>query len=114
MAQYANIIIDQGSSFARKITVRAKGGTAFDLTNYTARGQLRKSYTSLTAVTFTSTITNSVGGEITISLTTPQTTAIKAGRYVYDVEIVPNGSPEDGVIRVIEGQVTVTPRATQI
>jgi len=37
---------------------------------------------------------------------------LKAGRYVYDVEILSNDSPPI-VTRVIEGQIDITPRVTR-
>jgi len=49
-------------------------------------------------------------GNIRISLNDTQTAAIKAGRYVYDVESV---APDTSVDRVLEGIVTVTPEVTK-
>ena len=53
MAIYANIPLDQGSDFASVINVLGPDELPLDLTGHTARGQIRKSYTSSTAVTFT-------------------------------------------------------------
>jgi len=72
---------------------------------------MRKTYTSSTATTFVSEITNASGGVVTISLTAATTNALKAGRYVYDVEIT---SPASVVTRIVEGQVEVTPGVTQV
>ena len=47
---------------------------------------------------------------IVVSLTAAQTSAIKAGRYVYDIEIRKASTSE--VNRVLEGQVEITPRVT--
>jgi len=50
-------------------------------------------------------------GKIRISLTDTQTSAIKANRYVYDVEsIAPTTSKVD---RVLEGRILVTPEVTK-
>ena len=70
-------------------------------------GQIRKSYGSSTTDFTTSQVDGT--GVITISLTATQTGALKAGRYVYDVEIA--NAPE--VIRVREGIITVTPQVTR-
>lgn len=112
MAIVANLIIDQGSDFNSTITVEDTVGNALDLTNYSVRGQVRKTYTSNTSFAFACTKVTSQGpGKIKIQLTPEQTGSMKPGRYVYDVEIVhTSGIP---VIRVIEGQVTVTPRVTR-
>lgn len=109
MAIYANLTVDQGSDFSSVVTVTDSDGVLVDLTNYTYRGQIRKTYTSSTAVDFAITANTPTNGELTISLTASQTSNMKAGRYVYDVEI------ESGnvVTRVVEGQMEVTPRVTR-
>jgi hypothetical protein len=112
MAIVANLVMDQGSDFSSTITVEDIVGNALDLTNYTVRGQVRKTYTSSTSYAFACTKLTSHGpGKIQIALTPAQTASMRPGRYVYDVEIVhTSGAP---VIRVVEGQVTVTPRVTR-
>jgi hypothetical protein len=111
MAVYANISIDQGSDFTSTVTVEGSDGIVFNLTGYTARGQIRKSYTSTTAVNFSASINSPTQGTIQLTLTSAQTGAMKAGRYLYDVEVVQTSTGK--VIRVVEGQVEVNPRITQ-
>ena len=109
MAVYANLLVDQGSDFTADISVVNDAGSV-DISSYTYRGQIRKTYMSSTAVDFYTSTTNPSDGQLTISLSAAQTSGMKAGRYVYDVEIV------DGignVTRVIEGQLEVTPRVTR-
>ena len=108
MATKANLIIDQGSTFTTTITLTDDDGNALTLLGYTGAGQIRKHYTSSTAVSFTVNISPSTG-EVTLSLTATQTAALTAGRYVYDVELT-TGSI---VSRVLEGIVTVTPEVTR-
>jgi hypothetical protein len=111
MAVYANIPIDQGTTFVSAVTVEDSNGLTVSLTGYTARAQIRKNYASTTAVTFTCSITPSTD-IINISLTAAQTAALKAGRYVYDIEIV---RTSDGQItRVVEGQIEVNPQVTRV
>ena len=110
MAVFANLYIDQGSTFTSTVTVEDANDNLVNITDYTARGQIRKSYTASTATNFTTLITDAANGKFTISLTRTQTGALKAGRYVYDVEVI---SPSGVVTRVVEGQVTVNPRVTQ-
>ncbi len=109
MAIYANLTVDQGSDFSSVVTVTDSEDQLVDLTNYTYRGQIRKSYSSSTAVDFVITANTPANGELTITLTSNQTSNLRAGRYVYDVEI------ESGnvVTRVVEGQLEVTPRVTR-
>ena len=111
MAVYANISIDQGSDFTSTVTVEGSDGIVFNLTGYTARGQIRKSYTSTTSVNFSASINSPTQGTIQLTLTSAQTGAMKAGRYLYDVEVVQTSTGK--VIRVVEGQVEVNPRITQ-
>jgi hypothetical protein len=112
MAIYANISIDQGSDFYSVITVEGSDGNVFDLTGYSARGQVRKTYASNTAYSFYTMVpVPSSNGLINISLSSTQTAAMRPGRYVYDVEIV---DAQNVVTRVVEGQVEVTPRVTRV
>lgn len=107
MATYSNIFIDQGSDFAMTVDLTQSVGT-LSLTGYTARGQIKKTYASSTKVDFTVSV-DTTNTELDISLSSTQTGGMKAGRYVYDIEIVSSSSH---VTRVLEGQVEVTPRVT--
>ena len=111
MAVYSNIVVDQGADYSASIDVADSDGDNIDLSGYTAAGQIRKTYSSSTAVDFTvSVATPASAGVLNISLTSTQTSAMKAGRYVYDIEITNAGGT---VTRVLEGQVEVTPGVTQ-
>lgn len=112
MAIYANIPIDQGSDYTSTVTVNNTDGLPFDLTGYTARGQIRKSYASTTFVSFTVVVADYAGGQLQISLARGLSAAMKAGRYLYDVEIV--NVSTGAVTRVIEGQIEINPRITQL
>tara|TARA_Y100000004_G_scaffold161378_1_gene189409 strand:- start:784 stop:1122 length:339 start_codon:yes stop_codon:yes gene_type:complete len=109
MATYANIFVDQGSDFSMTVDL-VKSVGSLDLTNYTGRGEIRKTYTSTTKTSFTISVDSSAN-ELVVSLTAAQTAAIKAGRYVYDIEIL-SGDSTPIVTRVLEGQLEVTPRVT--
>lgn len=111
MAIYADISADQGSNFSSVVSVVDTDNSPIDLTNYTARGQIRKTYTSTNFNYFSCVIGSpATNGEINISLAASTTSAMKAGRYVYDIEI----ESEHGVItRVIEGQFILTPSVTR-
>jgi hypothetical protein len=109
MATYSNLYIDQGSDFDFTVDLSTTTGT-LDLTNYTSRGQIRKSYFSTNSVSFDISI-NVSESELNASLTAAQTGSLKAGRYVYDIEIL-SADATPVVTRVIEGQIDVTPRVT--
>ena len=109
MATKANIVVDQGTTFTTSIYLTDDDGVAIDLSGYTGRSQIRKHYTSSNSLSFTVTLTANQG-MVTLDLTSTQTSALTAGRYVYDVEVV---SSANVVARIIEGNVTVTPEVTR-
>jgi len=88
-----DILTEQGSSLSRVVTYTNSAGTPINLTGYTARMQVRprasSSYAYLTLVGPGGGIT--LGGEtgtITILVDGSVTSAIPAGNYVYDLEVV--------------------------
>lgn len=111
MAAKANIVIDQGADFSTTITVTDASGSVINLTGYTARGQIRKHYTSTTAVNLSFTFGSPrTEGKLTLSLSNVQTANMAAGRYVYDVEII---SASNVISRLVEGIATITPEVTR-
>lgn len=111
MAAKANILIDQGTDFSTTLTVTDDDGAAVDLTGWTGAGQIRKHYTSSTATSFTVTFDSPrSSGKITIALDRTTTSAMEAGRYVYDVEIT---SAANTTSRLVEGVATITPEVTR-
>lgn len=112
MAQYTEIIIDQGAKYSGAIPVRGPGGSITDLTGWAARGQLRRSYDSETGVDFECDIPEPTDGLVFVQLGGSITADMKSGRWVWDVEIY-NLSDEDDVVRIAEGQAEVTQRATR-
>ena len=110
MAIIANLYIDQGTDYTITVDVTDSAGDILDLTGYTATAQIRKTYTSSSlSATFTTSIA-AAAGQVTISLTDTQTSALEAGRYVYDLNIESAGGVKT---RVIEGQAVVTPGVTR-
>jgi hypothetical protein len=111
MAIYSNLSVDQGTTFSVEIDVTDSDGDALNLIGYTVEGQIRKTYTSSTATSFTSSVLNSTGGTVKIELSAVSTNAMKAGRYVYDVEITKTSTNE--VTRIVEGQIEVRAGVTR-
>jgi len=110
-AGYSELFLEQGATFNTSITLDDVNGVAFNLVNYTASSQMRKSYySSNAAATFTvSTGNNPALGTITISIDSANTANIVPGRYVYDVYI----TGESSRVRVLEGIVNVSPQVTK-
>lgn len=109
MATVQNLFIDQGTTFSLVLSITNVDGTDKDLSDYTVAAHMRRSYYTNTYTAFTCEKTDEANGEITISLTPAETSAIKAGRYVYDIEIASSAE----TLRVLQGIVTVTPEATK-
>lgn len=118
MAQYEEFTIDQGADVAIQINlINPTTNLAKNLTGYDARAKMKKSYNSDSAdtVDFTSIVTApAADGIITLALTNSQTDSLKAGRYVYDVEIFYADSDSNIIVeRVLEGRIQVTPSVTR-
>ena len=117
MAQYEEFTIDQGADVAVEIHLVNKDNSKKNLTDYSVAAKLKKNYTSDSdeTTTFTSIVASpATDGVVTISLTNSQTDALKAGRYVYDVEISYLDSDLNTIVeRVLEGRVQVTPSVTR-
>lgn len=117
MAQYEEFTIDQGADVAIQISCLDVDGSVKDLSNHTVTAKMKKNYNSDSddTVTFTSIVsTPPTDGIINLSLTNSQTDNIKAGRWVYDVEIAFVDS--DGATikeRILEGRIQVTPSVTR-
>lgn len=111
MAVYvSNIVIEQGYSFDTTYQLAdTRTNEPLILTNSSTEASLKKTYTSLSSVSFASTISNPMQGNISISLTPQQTTALKPGRYVYDVKIITDEGRE---FKAVEGSALVRPGVT--
>jgi hypothetical protein len=109
MAIKANLIVDQGTSYSTSLSLVDDEGDIPDLSGYSANAQIRKTYSSSNAVSFSTTI-NSGTGQLVLTLSANQTSNIVAGRYVYDVLLTDASGIKS---RIVEGIVTVTPRVTQ-
>lgn len=104
MARKQNLQIDQGAEFEMKFDLHDELGDPLDVTDFTARAVMKQWYDYGNTYSFATTLTT---GLLTLTLDNANTTAIPAGRYVYNAEII---STLDGsVMRVVEGNVDVSP-----
>lgn len=118
MAQYEEFTIDQGADVAIELDLLDKDGSVKDLTGFSASAKVKRSYNadSDNTVAFTTTLTevNRPLGKLILELSNTQTDAMKAGRWVYDVEISYTDSAGDTIIeRILEGNIDVTPSVTR-
>jgi len=112
-AYVSNINIDQGADFAASFKLDDAGtAVPINLSQFRGVGQLRKHPGAKFGVGFDVKILNPRSGEISIFLTSAQTSVLKEGRYVYDVMLISN---TDGkVYRVVEGMALVNPGVTDM
>lgn len=110
MATISNLVIDQGTTFSSIIALTNQNGTPMNLTGFTVKSQFRKSYQSSTAINFTASIYDAAAGKVRLQLSPSDTTNIRSGRYLYDIELT---SPTGDKIRPLEGLVILTPEITK-
>lgn len=110
MAATAYLDIDQGSDFSSEMTLENDDGTPMNISGFNIRSQFRKSYNSVIGYDFVTTIINAAQGKFTLSLSGVASSAIKPGRYLYDVEVYGSQTKT----RVVEGVITISPEITRI
>jgi predicted MFS family arabinose efflux permease len=109
-----DLSIEQGATYNLVLTWKVNG-VAVNLTNYTARLQARVDVED-TEVVLSLTTSNggiTLGGALgTISLdqTATQTTALPAGTYIYDLEMVAGSGT---VTRLVQGELVVSAEVTR-
>ena len=110
MAAYiSNIVIDAGADFDQIFNLENVANAPLDLTGYTATSKLKKHPASLNnTATFIVSFPNRTQGQIKISLGSTLTSAIKAGRYSYDI-LLNDGSLKT---RIVSGSAIVTAGVT--
>ncbi len=112
MAVYvANLQIETGVDFEHLFSLGDNdNNTVLNLSNFSVASQFRKWAGSSSAVSFASTVSSPLEGEITVSLASSLTTDIKPGRYVYDVVLTDNTGTK---YKVVEGMVLVRAGVTR-
>ena len=110
MAIVANLSVDQGTDFETTIDIAGADGNPVVLTGYVVAGQVRKAYTSSVAHNFVTSVISESAGTVSIQLTNASTSNMKAGRYVYDIEMT---SAAGVKTRVIEGILEINAEVTR-
>ena len=109
-----NIIAEQGATLSRTITWRDTNSQPINLTNYTARMQVRNDYDSPTAVLTLTTENGGITlggaqGTVIMTVSASAMALIASGSYVYDLELVLS----DVVTRLIQGSFAVNAEVTR-
>jgi hypothetical protein len=120
-AGIVDLKIEQGAKFKRTLRALKADGSAVDWSYVTAaRGQIRTAANAPAQVAaFTFDLSRKALGEITMSLTATETSALaatgaaydKPTRYVYDIEFV--GATVEDVDRILNGAAFVSPEVTK-
>lgn len=119
MAASYTLVIEQGAtlrrSFIYKTGTTVANATPFDLTNFTARSQVRPTFVSNTIwaewTTENGGLTlHGASGKIDMYSSASLTANMPAQTGVWDIELV---SPTGEVIRMLEGPAEVTPEVTR-
>ena len=101
----SNIVINQGSDFSQVFNLADPSNESIDLSDYVFTAQMRKHAGSSVSTNLNPTVViPSSDGTVRITLTDVQTSALKPGRYVYDILITDNTGIKT---RVVEGSAIV-------
>jgi hypothetical protein len=102
-----NITIDSNTDYEQEYDMFEVGGKVVDLANYTAKAQLRKHRDSQTSTSFIVGFPDRLNGKIKLTIPSYITSALKPGRYIYDILFTkPGGAKEivlEGTVRVKQG-----------
>ena len=117
MSTYEDLEFDQGADVAVALETVDVSGAVKDLTNHTITAKMKRTYKSTDASdiqAFNCIIPPPASdGKITLSLTNTETGALRAGRWVYDVEMSFVDSDDNTIReRILQGQITVNPQVT--
>lgn len=117
-----DIRIEQGATYALLLTITQNDGiTPLNLTNYTGKSQLKKSYAATELpIDFDVTIIDPVAGKLSLGMTAEKTADLAAAanlletkpQYVYDLKIT-SPAPNSKVSRILKGRVFVSPEVTR-
>lgn len=111
-AAYADLYLDQGSTFSSQTTLSDLYGNGYNLSGFTVAAQAKKSYYSSNVfINFATTILDANNGIIQLSLSSANSSNVPAGKLVYDILIKDSSNV---ITRVVEGQVFVSPGVTGV
>lgn len=117
-----SFVIEQGATFQRRVEYTDSLGVPVDLTSYSARMQIRPSFTSNTVyVNLTSTLgsdgsgisINAASGTLDIVISALSSSYLSFTEAVYDLEIYSGSGATEYVTRLLEGNVKLKQNVTR-
>jgi hypothetical protein len=110
-----NITADQGATFSFNLHWFDPDGTPKDITDYTARMQVRQRYVSTSTVLSLTSPSGGItlgggSGSVVVTASATAMADIAASDYLYDLEMVAS----NGIVtRLVKGSFTVRPEVTR-
>ena len=108
-----NITCYQGADWDRTFTI-TQSGTALNLSGYSAAMQVREAADStaylLSLTSGTGITLGGTAGTVAVTITSTQSSAISAGSYAYDLELIAGAG---SVTRLLQGAFTVVGNVTR-
>lgn len=111
-AGYLELFIEQGETFSANVSLDQINGSVYDLSNYTVKSDIKKSYWSSNISASFITSIDETDGAIGLYLLANTTQSLISGRYVYDIFLTNTLTNERS--KVLEGIIFVEPSATKI
>lgn len=110
-----DILIEQGATFQLNIVYKDSNDVPIDISGYTARMQVRRSYDAptplLNLTTENGCITlGGVAGTLAVEAPASMTSSLPPKPSVYDLELI---SPSGDVTRLIRGAAAISPEVTK-
>ena len=103
--------INAGEDWIATLILKLANGTARNLTGYTISSKIKRHYKSVSPKeTIAVTVLDAAAGEIKLTLTNTQTSALAYGKWLYDVELTKTSDSTKE--RVIEGTISIRPEVT--
>ena len=103
--------INAGEDWTATLILSYANGAARNLTGYTIDSKIKRHYKSVTnKEAIVVTVLDAAAGEIQLKLTNTQTSNLKSGKYLYDVELIKTSDATRE--RVIEGTMQIRPEVT--
>jgi len=108
----SNLVIYTGTDFEQTFVLEdAQSNSVMNLTSYNGCAQMKRYESSLKTADFTVSFANDRRtGRVTISMDATTTSALKAGKYFYDLLL---NSPTGTTTRAVEGTVLVKKSVTR-
>ena len=105
--------INAGEDWEATLVISNAPGAPRDLTGHTIESKIKRHFKSVSSKEIIAVeVLNATGGEIKLSLTNTQTSNLKSGKFLYDVEL---RKTSDGTKqRVIEGTIQIRPEVTTV